>query len=506
MKSFITRITILSLRYKWITIATALILIGLGLYSYTQLNQELVPDIEFPQTFILTQNDGASSDQILAMYTLPLEEGAEDVEGVVNVETTSSSGFGFSTIRNEFGLEQAEIVEELRKKLDAIPLPLRRIVPPEGKDAADLIGELSPEALIWLYEWAQAEDSGFLPQLNEEVWNALSPEAIGALPEAALAEMDDDQRQRLQEKAVPTEINVSETIPALPESWQGDPRFATTEDLVELTGTRNLAQIFNDFVEDNQLAGPLGTAADVTVNDIEIFLAIEDRCRAFRAENAQESEDDPCSFIAELNAETILAMSSEVQEALPENTIDQLSQIDQNALAQAQVAEALTGQPLEVGNVELPDSWQVEAPQIITFNFSDIPLGTVSVSSETLSVDELRHFIENELSPHLKELDLVADVTQDGGEFIPVSLQNQAREEEGLPPLTGNNGASSTEEENTESSEQSESSQETSTAVTPEFPEGPSLPAMWAFAAGQLEVEELDTADDILKLIGQEIQ
>lgn len=515
MRSFITRITALSLRYKWLTILITAVLIGLGLYSYTQLNQELVPDIEFPQTFILSQNDGASSDQILAMYTLPIEEGAQKVDGVVNVETSSNSGFGFATIRNEFGLDQSQIVDELQKKLDTIPLPVRRIVPPDGQDAADLVGQLSPEAVLWLYNWAREEDSGFLPQLDEAVWNALSPEVIGALPEEAFAELDEDQRQRLMAQAAQpsAELEVvfdTVTVPALPESWQGDPRFATVEDLVELTGTRNLAQIFNDFIEDNELIGPLGTTADLTVHDVEIFLAVEDRCRSFRTENAQTNGDgeDPCSFIAELDAETILAMTPEVREALPENYVEQLSLIDQNAIAQAQVAEALTGQPLEVADAELPDSWRVEAPSIITFSFSDIPLGTVSVSSETLTVDELRHFIENELSPHLKELDLVADVTLDGGEFIPASLQNQAREQEGLPALTDNNGISSTDDQTTGSAEteQAEESAAETPTTTLALPEGPPLPAMWAFAAGGLGVEELDTADDILKLVGQNIQ
>ena len=199
MRALFNAITSLSLRLRWLTVFFTLAVIAGGIYAFTLLNQELLPDIEFPQTFIVNQNSGASSDQMLAMYALPIEEGAKEVSGVVNVETISNDGFGFATIRNEFGLNQDEIVADLRNKLDEIPLPVRQVIPPEGSSAADLIRELSPEAVLWLYNYAKTENIGFIPQLQRETLLAFSPESSGVLPPEAFADMESSLRDEVMQ-------------------------------------------------------------------------------------------------------------------------------------------------------------------------------------------------------------------------------------------------------------------------------------------------------------------
>src|SRR5687768_4651047 len=120
LRTVIDRITVLSIRFKWVTIALSVIALIGGVYSATQLNQELIPDIEFPQTFILALNGGASSDQVLTLYNRPIEESAGNVPEVVNVETTSGDGFGFAILRNEFGADQEAITEEVLLELEKI--------------------------------------------------------------------------------------------------------------------------------------------------------------------------------------------------------------------------------------------------------------------------------------------------------------------------------------------------------------------------------------------------
>ena len=517
MRALFDSITRLSLRFRWITVVLTVLLMVGGFYSFIDLNQELLPDIEFPQTFVIVRNDGATSDQVLAMYSVPIEDGAEEVNGVVNIETISNEGFGFAIIRNEFGEDQDQIVEDIRTQLDAIPLPVRSLVPPEGTTPAEMINELSPEAVLWLYEWSEAENSGFVPQMSREVLQAFAPESLAVLPPEAFEDLDSELRAAVAPESQ-VELALPEQPPALPESWSGDPRFSTVEDLAELSDARDsLADVFNDFYEDERLIGPLVKVTDLTAADVEIFLAVEESCRALdRPERADGS--DPCSFVAELNAATVLALPDDILAVLPDDYLEQLSLIDRNDIAAVRVSEALSGQMSSNEGVELPDAWQVEAPEILTFNFSDFALGTVSVNSESLTEDELRQFVENEMLPRLRDTELIADVGTVGGEIIPARIQNEARALYGLEPLEVSEEAADADSEAAEDvaesapagiSEEQPDDEEPAPQQddsAQEIPEGPQLDVAWSALAGLTGLDAFDTADDIFKVIGTDIQ
>jgi HAE1 family hydrophobic/amphiphilic exporter-1 len=122
--AFFDRITRLSLRFYWATLALSLIIIVLGVLALGDLNQELLPRIEFPQTVIVVQwPDAESADQFLNDVTIPLEEQLSAVEGVVNVESTTSQGFAFVIVRNEFGLDQEAVLADLEAAVDTAGLP-----------------------------------------------------------------------------------------------------------------------------------------------------------------------------------------------------------------------------------------------------------------------------------------------------------------------------------------------------------------------------------------------
>ena len=48
-------ITRLALRFRWVTIGLALVIMVAGALALSDLNQELLPRIEFPQTIIIAQ-------------------------------------------------------------------------------------------------------------------------------------------------------------------------------------------------------------------------------------------------------------------------------------------------------------------------------------------------------------------------------------------------------------------------------------------------------------------
>jgi multidrug efflux pump subunit AcrB len=58
IESFIDRLTNASVRFKWVTIGLAILALVAGIFALTELKQELIPSIEFPQTVVLAFNSG----------------------------------------------------------------------------------------------------------------------------------------------------------------------------------------------------------------------------------------------------------------------------------------------------------------------------------------------------------------------------------------------------------------------------------------------------------------
>ena len=124
LSNFFDQITRLSLRFRWVTIALTAVILGLGIYSATQLNLELLPRVEFPQTIVIAQwPDGESSTDVLNQVTIPLEEKLSVVEGVVNVESTTNNGFAVVVIRYDFGLDQERLLEDVETAVANANLP-----------------------------------------------------------------------------------------------------------------------------------------------------------------------------------------------------------------------------------------------------------------------------------------------------------------------------------------------------------------------------------------------
>ena len=100
MTTLFDRITQLSIRFRWIVIALTVAFLAAGILSISGLNLELTPRVEFPQTIVIVQwPDSESSQQFLDEVTIPLEDKLSTIEGVVNVESTTNTGFGLVIVR-----------------------------------------------------------------------------------------------------------------------------------------------------------------------------------------------------------------------------------------------------------------------------------------------------------------------------------------------------------------------------------------------------------------------
>ncbi|MFN8447904.1 MAG: efflux RND transporter permease subunit [Anaerolineae bacterium] len=182
MKSLFSQLTSLALRFRTVTLALVVLVTITGIIAITQLKQELIPSIEFPQTIILSEVAGMSSEQVLDVLTKRLESALGSVPEIVNMESTTTGSFGaIITARNDFGVNQERLRGKIQDALDQVWLPVRMIAPPDGENpqafAERLLGDMTPDVLIYLAQ----NDSNFLFQLAPEVWQALPDDTVKAL-------------------------------------------------------------------------------------------------------------------------------------------------------------------------------------------------------------------------------------------------------------------------------------------------------------------------------------
>ncbi|MCK5922790.1 MAG: efflux RND transporter permease subunit, partial [Methylococcales bacterium] len=332
---FFDRITRASVTWRWVTIFLTFAVLAAGGYSYTQINQELVPPVEFPQTILVAQwPDSESTEQFLTEITQPLEQAMQAIEGVVNVESTTNKGLVFLIVRNEFGENQARLTEEIEAVAAAIDLP-------EGVEPEVFNFSLSDLPVV-VASVSSAELS--LPELKALIESELEPELLAI---DMVSKVDIGGGQELPEEVVlDTDTDEAEIVAAVEE-------VEVVEDVVE---------------EPNRLSGIL--IAGLRSYDIEVEYVEEITpagARVIIYEGGQLSmqalgllSDDnlrlgdpatlaylPSDYIDTLDADLVL----ELEEISAEfGGVGQFT-IDEALVAKEAGIDILTGRPLEDGTI-----------------------------------------------------------------------------------------------------------------------------------------------------------
>ncbi|MGB1289211.1 MAG: efflux RND transporter permease subunit, partial [Aggregatilineales bacterium] len=136
MKSFFSVITRTALRFRAITLAIAALVISGGIIAGLELKQELIPPVELPQTFIIAQAAGLSSEEVLTVVTSRLETEIMAIPEIVNVDSQTSGTFGaFIIASNDFGLDQQKLQRDILGAIDNVWFPSRSISPADDQDA-----------------------------------------------------------------------------------------------------------------------------------------------------------------------------------------------------------------------------------------------------------------------------------------------------------------------------------------------------------------------------------
>ncbi len=510
MKSFFTLLTRLSLRFRLVTLALMVILSVLGVIAVTQLKQELLPSISLPQTIILSQVSGMTSDQVLNVLTKRLETALKDVDQVVNIESTTTGAFGsVITARNNFGDNQQKLKQNIEAALSTVWLPSRSIQPAADQNpqefAKSLLADVTPDMLIYLAQ----KDRNFLFQLTPEVWGAFSDDTV----RQTLAYLASQQEQTESDKSALQQLIEQEIIPqietlnvvanvsvsggqTLPGEQTADAASSDTTAVAPVSLLLKLSPTVWQVVAPKAgLSGDLNDAAVNTLKEtaVEIPSSAPTLPDSWKQDHFSNTSDvlemrtltrsvaavfnnfytdghivgplgqtddltpdtiqqmlaiDP-TVVQYFKAEHLVAMSPDVFAALPDDFIASLDGLTRDELAAAALAKTLTGKETAEPPVDLPSAWKISPPQLISFSFDDIPLASFSVYSTGA-----------------------------------------------LPSTDGNTSNDST---NAVVTATPEPTTQASTATQTDIPEGPALPPIFRLMGAQFQAT-IDTADDLINI------
>jgi len=124
LPSLFDRITRASVRFYAATIFGAWLILLFGFFAVRELNQDLLPRVELPRTIVVvTVPNAQSAQQVADAVTLPLEKEFRAISGVVNIESNTNGAVAAITVRNNFGLDQARVAQQVRDAITRAQLP-----------------------------------------------------------------------------------------------------------------------------------------------------------------------------------------------------------------------------------------------------------------------------------------------------------------------------------------------------------------------------------------------
>jgi HAE1 family hydrophobic/amphiphilic exporter-1 len=116
-------LTRLSLINRWITIVLAVALVGASVFFTLRIKQEMIPDIEFPMTTVMTVYPGASPQTVLDEATVPVEQALKGMDGLKQTSSTSVQSMSVVMAEFEYGTNMDKVNERIEQKLKEIELP-----------------------------------------------------------------------------------------------------------------------------------------------------------------------------------------------------------------------------------------------------------------------------------------------------------------------------------------------------------------------------------------------
>ncbi|MEZ4459293.1 MAG: efflux RND transporter permease subunit [bacterium] len=114
-------------------VLTTMVFIGilvLGLVSFTRLQIDLLPEIDFPSISVVTTYEGAGPEEIETIITRPMEQALSTIEGIDRIESFSTEGRSRVALRFVWGTNLDTALNDVRATVER----LKERLPEEADD------------------------------------------------------------------------------------------------------------------------------------------------------------------------------------------------------------------------------------------------------------------------------------------------------------------------------------------------------------------------------------
>lgn len=109
-----------SVKKPYTVIVAVLIVIILGIVSFTKLSTDLLPNMELPYAIVMTTYQGASPEQVEQVVTEPVESSMATVSNIKHVSSTSSENYSLVVLEFNTNTNMDSAMIEMRESLDMI--------------------------------------------------------------------------------------------------------------------------------------------------------------------------------------------------------------------------------------------------------------------------------------------------------------------------------------------------------------------------------------------------
>jgi HAE1 family hydrophobic/amphiphilic exporter-1 len=106
-----------------VTLLVVILVLVAGVYTYQNLQRELFPDIEFPNITIFTVYPNANPETIEREVTEPIEEAIDGIEGLKEIQSSSSENTSVVLLTFDFGEDMDEAERTIESNINGINFP-----------------------------------------------------------------------------------------------------------------------------------------------------------------------------------------------------------------------------------------------------------------------------------------------------------------------------------------------------------------------------------------------
>ncbi len=116
-------LTTIALKKRWLTFLIIIVVTGVSIWSTLALQMEMIPNIEFPMTSIITVYPQEKPETIMDEVTVKVESAVSNIDRLDQLISTVSEGSTFTFAVFEFGTNMKEVNKTIRQNLNELALP-----------------------------------------------------------------------------------------------------------------------------------------------------------------------------------------------------------------------------------------------------------------------------------------------------------------------------------------------------------------------------------------------